>query len=135
MHPRHALGTLLHSARNKPHTFEDLATRAHDMELNIVSRGIKDFPIHEVRKDKKERKGAEKIMKSIVKETMVVNMTPLKFSKRKEGRAKKKDDGSERQHVTLKERQEKAYSFFDSDIADILEKLLEKQLIQLPKCK
>ncbi|KAA0025352.1 ty3-gypsy retrotransposon protein [Cucumis melo var. makuwa] len=46
------------------------------------------------RKDKKETKGAEKIVKSFVKESMIVNITPLKFSKRKEVRAEKKDDGT-----------------------------------------
>ncbi|KAA0051584.1 retrotransposon gag protein [Cucumis melo var. makuwa] len=91
----------------KPRTFEELATRAHDMELSIASRGTKDFPVPEVRKDKKEAKSAEKVVKSSVKESMVVNTTPLKFSKRKEGRAEKKDDGSERRRLTLKERQEK----------------------------
>ncbi|KAA0042067.1 retrotransposon gag protein [Cucumis melo var. makuwa] len=85
----------------KPHTFEELATRAHDMELSIASRGTKDFPIPEVRKDKKEMKSAEKVVKSTVKESMV----------------------------------EKIYPFPDSDIADMLEQLLEKQLIQLSECK
>ncbi|KAA0025898.1 ty3-gypsy retrotransposon protein [Cucumis melo var. makuwa] len=44
----------------KPCTFEELATRAHDMELSIANRGTKDFPIPKVRKDKKETKNAEK---------------------------------------------------------------------------
>ncbi|TYK25790.1 ty3-gypsy retrotransposon protein [Cucumis melo var. makuwa] len=127
---------LLHILQGiKPRTFEELATRAHDMELSIADRGTKNFPVLEVRKDKKETKSAEKVVKSTVKESMVVNTTALKFSKRKEGRAKKKDDGSERQCSTLKERQKKVYPFPDSDIADMLEQLLEKQLIQLSKCK
>ncbi|KAA0042105.1 retrotransposon gag protein [Cucumis melo var. makuwa] len=79
--------------RTKPRTFEELATRAHDMELSIVRRGTKDFSVSEVRKDKKETKSAEKVVKSTMKESMVVNTAPLKFSKRKEGRPKKKDDG------------------------------------------
>ncbi|KAA0054831.1 ty3-gypsy retrotransposon protein [Cucumis melo var. makuwa] len=57
----------------KLRTFEELATRAYDMELSIVSRGTKDFPVPEVRKDKKEMKGAEKIVKSTVKESMVLS--------------------------------------------------------------
>ncbi|KAA0031992.1 ty3-gypsy retrotransposon protein [Cucumis melo var. makuwa] len=59
-----ALGTPLHYARNKAHTFEELATHAHDMELSIASKGTKDFHVPEVRKDKKETKGVENIVKS-----------------------------------------------------------------------
>ncbi|KAA0062769.1 retrotransposon protein putative ty3-gypsy sub-class [Cucumis melo var. makuwa] len=88
----------------KPCTFEELATHAYDIELSIASRGTKDFPVLKVRKDKKETKSAEKVVKSTVKESMVVNTTPLKFFKRKEGRAEKKDDGSNRRRLTLKER-------------------------------
>ncbi|KAA0032810.1 uncharacterized protein E5676_scaffold575G00350 [Cucumis melo var. makuwa] len=93
---------LLHILQGiKPRTFEELATHAHDMELSIASRGTKDFPVLEVRKDKKETKSAEKVVKSTVKESMV----------------------------------EKVYPFPDSDIADMLEQLLVKQLIQLLECK
>ena len=41
----------------------------------------------------------------------------------------------ERKSDALKERQENFYPFPDSDVADMLEQLLEKQLIQLPECK
>ncbi|TYK18823.1 ty3-gypsy retrotransposon protein [Cucumis melo var. makuwa] len=128
-------GLLYILQRIKPHTFEGLTTHAHDMELSIASKGTKDFPVPKVRKYKKETKGAERIVKSIVKESMVVNTTPLKFSKRKEGRAEKKDDRSVKRRLTLKERQEKVYPFPDLDIANMLEQLLEKPLIQLPECK
>ncbi|KAA0032752.1 ty3-gypsy retrotransposon protein [Cucumis melo var. makuwa] len=74
----------------KPHTFEELTTHAHDMELSIASRGTKDFPVLEVRKDKKETKSTEKVVKRTVKESMIVNTTPLKFSKRKEGELKRR---------------------------------------------
>ncbi|KAA0041682.1 ty3-gypsy retrotransposon protein [Cucumis melo var. makuwa] len=81
----------------KPRTSEELATRTHGMGLNIANKGAKDFPVPKVRKDKKEIKCAEKIVNT-VKKSIVVNTTPMKFSKRKE-------------------------------------KLLEKQLIQILKCK
>ncbi|KAA0039522.1 ty3-gypsy retrotransposon protein [Cucumis melo var. makuwa] len=68
-------------------------------------RGAKDFPVPEVRKDKKETKDTEKIVKSTVKES------------------------------TIKEIQEKVHPFPDSNIADMLEQLLEKQLIQMLECR
>ncbi|KAA0059651.1 ty3-gypsy retrotransposon protein [Cucumis melo var. makuwa] len=40
----------------KPRTFEELATRAHDMELSITDRGNNDLLVLEVRKEKKEVK-------------------------------------------------------------------------------
>ncbi|KAA0057496.1 retrotransposon gag protein [Cucumis melo var. makuwa] len=86
-------------------------TYAHDMELSITGRGAKDFSVPKVRKNKKETKGAKKILKSSVKESTVVNSTPLKFSKRKEVKVENKD------------------------ARNMLEQLLEKQLIQLSECK
>ncbi|TYK26628.1 ty3-gypsy retrotransposon protein [Cucumis melo var. makuwa] len=107
-------------------TFKELAIRAHDMKLSITSRGTNDFLVPEVMKDKKEMNSAKKTVKSVVKESIVVNTTSLKFSKRKEVRAEKKDNGGERHRLTLKERWKKVYPFSDSDIANMLEKLLKK---------
>ncbi|KAA0064216.1 retrotransposon gag protein [Cucumis melo var. makuwa] len=120
----------------KPCTFEELATRAHDMELSITNRGAKDFLIQKSRSDKNELDDTKKIANSVIKESMVVHATPLKsFSKRKETKIERKHDGDEKRQSTLKERQEKVYPFPDSDVADTLEQLLENQLIQLPECK
>ncbi|KAA0056779.1 retrotransposon gag protein [Cucumis melo var. makuwa] len=83
-----------------------LSLDCKDRLTELSTQRNQGFPIPEVRKDKKETKGAEKVVKSTMKESMVVNTTPLKFSKRKEGRAERKDDGSERRRLTLKERQE-----------------------------
>ncbi|KAA0055534.1 ty3-gypsy retrotransposon protein [Cucumis melo var. makuwa] len=120
----------------KPRTFEELATRAHDMELSIANRGAKDFLIPKSRSDKNGLDDTKKIANSVIKESMVVHATPLKsFSKRKETEIERKHDGDEKRQSTLKERQEKVYPFPDSDVADMLEQLLKNQLIQLPECK
>ena len=78
----------------------------------------------------------KKIANSLINESMLVHATPLKsFFKRKETKIEGKHDGEEKQCPTLKERQKKVYPFPDSDVADMLEQLLEKRLIQLPECK
>ena len=59
------------------------------------------------------------------------NLSP----KRKETKFERKLDGDKKQRPTLKEMQEKVYPFSDSNVANMLEQLLENQLIQLPKCK
>ncbi|KAA0061611.1 retrotransposon gag protein [Cucumis melo var. makuwa] len=86
--------------------------------------------------DKNELDDTKKIANSVIKESMVVHATHLKsFSKIKETKIERKHDGDEKRQSTLKERQEKVYPFPDSDVADMLEQLLENQLIQLPECK
>ena len=38
----------------KPHTFEELATQPHDMELSLSSHGEKGLPVDEQCKEKKD---------------------------------------------------------------------------------
>ncbi|TYK27425.1 retrotransposon gag protein [Cucumis melo var. makuwa] len=120
----------------KPRTFEKLATRVHDKKLSIANRGAKDFLVQRTRSDKNEINDTKKITNSVINKSMVVQETPLKsFFKRKETKHEKNHDGDEKRCPTLRERQKKVYPFPDFDVAYMLEKLIEKQLIQFPKCK
>ena len=117
VHPRHALETSLYFVGIKPRTFEDLATRAHDMELSIANRGTKDFLVSEVKKGNNEINDTRKIINSVINKSTVVHKSPLKyFSKRKETKIERKHDGKEKHEPTLKERQEKLYPFPDFDV-------------------
>ncbi|KAA0035663.1 ty3-gypsy retrotransposon protein [Cucumis melo var. makuwa] len=70
--------------------FDGKGNQATYRPLRQNIKGTKDFLVPKVRKDKKETKGTEKVVKSTVKESIVENATSLKFFKRKEGRAEKK---------------------------------------------
>ncbi|KAH7846327.1 hypothetical protein Vadar_012559 [Vaccinium darrowii] len=62
---------------------------------------------------------------------MAVSMVLLKVPRRD----KKNKEHSREKRPTLKELQEKRYTFPDSDVPSMLEDLLEKNVIQLPECK
>jgi hypothetical protein len=121
----------------KPCTFEELATRAHDMELSLASRGEKNLPIVEHRKERKDVKKGDKSSKPMIKESMAVAAEPVRiFAKeKKEDRTRGPSQERERRRLTLKEMEEKTYPFPDSDVPGMLEDLLEKEIIKLSECK
>ncbi|TYJ95714.1 ty3-gypsy retrotransposon protein [Cucumis melo var. makuwa] len=111
----------------------DTAESSHIYTVKNVDKR-KQLCKKEIRKEKKEVKSTQKVSKGATKEAMVVSSTPLKFVSKKK-KVKKRHDEGEKRYPSLKERQEKVYPFPDSNLPDMLEKLIKKQLIQLPECK
>jgi hypothetical protein len=114
------------------------------MELSIASHKGKVEPIIDQRKDKVFGSKIDKPTKKPAKESMVISTPPVKISTRDKKKEVKKTyevkqveptQNYERRRRTLKEWEEKTYPFPDSDVAGMLEDLLEKKVIELPECK
>ncbi|KAM2675582.1 hypothetical protein EV1_002329 [Malus domestica] len=135
----------------KPRTFEELATRSHDMELSIANHG-KNEPITHFKKDKVFAPSVDKTGKKPAKETFTVNTTPIKTpsapikttsapikisskTKAKETKRSEPPRTQDKYKNTLRELEQKTYPFPDSDVDAMLDDLLEKKVIELPECK
>ena len=91
------------------------------MELSLSSRGEKGLPID------KDTKRCDKYSKSTVKESLAIITEPIHYKKDASLPQEK-----ERHQPTLKEMEERAYPFSDSDVSGMLDDLLEKKIINLP---
>ena len=84
----------------KPRTFEELATRAHDMEFSLSSRGEKGLPID------KDTKRGDKYYKSTVEESLAITTKPIHYKKSASVPQEK-----ERRRPTLREMEERTILF------------------------
>ncbi|KAI5343509.1 hypothetical protein L3X38_011385 [Prunus dulcis] len=77
-------------------------------------------------------------IKKPTKEAMTINIILVKISTRDKKREAKRMEPSrevDRRQRTLKDLEEKTYPFPDSDVAGMLEDLLEKKMIELPESR
>ncbi|KAK2970518.1 hypothetical protein RJ640_001723 [Escallonia rubra] len=123
---------------NRPTSFEELATRAHDMEISIANHGGSSPALPDPRKVTREGKKVERSSKMTGKESLAITTAPLKVPKKdkhKEEKAPEHLREKPRQQPSLKELEGKVYPFPDSDVPGILDFLLEKGIIELPESK
>jgi len=104
---------------SKPRTFQELAIKAHNMEMTIPNHRRKVSPTFEARKEKSDLKKNIKSSKSSTKESMSVTTSePIRLSgkQRLEEKQCPSTRDVENKRPTLNELQEKKYPFPNPDL-------------------
>jgi len=73
VYPGHEWGLLHVLQMSQPQTFQELATKVHDMEVTIVDRRGNSFDFAESKKDKAKFKRNVKFSKNSTKEVMPIS--------------------------------------------------------------
>jgi len=123
---------------SKPRTFQEFATKVHDKEVTIAGRRGNFFYFTESRNDKVKFEKNANFSKSATKEAMSTSISqPIRIMGKEKPKGKKSSSFkvATKKRTTLKELQEKKYPFPDSDLSSMLDDLLEKGVIELPKPK
>ncbi|KAL2491922.1 Uncharacterized protein Adt_27550 [Abeliophyllum distichum] len=123
-----------------PYSFEELATRAHDLEIQIARQGsYLPSDLRDKKDPKKEIKRMDKLGNP--KEATTISTVPTKITFQKSGsnpcpkpklefRPNKVQVQRKGLH-TLKEHEENKYPFSDSEVSGILDHLLKQKIIEL----
>ncbi|KAL0287352.1 UNVERIFIED_CONTAM: hypothetical protein Scaly_2766800 [Sesamum calycinum] len=112
-----------------------------NIELSMIASGVEGPPVQELRRKKEKqemKKWGKPFSKAPSKESMAVNVAPLKLkSTAKDNIAPRNNGPYERpqRKLTLKEMQAREYLFLDFDVPGIFDELLEANLIDLPEIK
>jgi len=123
---------------SKTQTFQDLATKAHDMEVTIANRRDSSFSVTESKNDGAEFKKNAKFSTSLIKETITISKaSPIQISRGPNPTEKRSAHFNDtfRRRPTLKELQQKKYPFPYSNLLGMVDDLLEQGVIQLPEPK
>ena len=105
---------------SKPRTFQELAAKAHDMEMTIANSCSKLSSLYEFKKDKGDSKKSSNLSKASTKEAITVSIEqPMRISRKSRPEVKKTPFSKEttKKHLALKELQEWKYPFPDSNLS------------------